>query len=169
MSKPTVIAHLSAVAMLLLGCAAAAQTRPTDLTITSVSMHRSACYGVCPVYTVEVLSTGEVRYDGQDNVKIKGHHTSHVPPDEFAFLVAAIGRVDFFSLHDQYMFAKDGCPRFWTDSPTVDFVITRGGQKKHASYYYGCRGLPIFQRIIWLSDTIDDVASSAQWVGRDLD
>jgi hypothetical protein len=29
--------------------------------------------GTCASYTVEVLSTGEVRYDGEAHVNVKGH------------------------------------------------------------------------------------------------
>jgi Domain of unknown function (DUF6438) len=164
--------RLSAAALLLCGdvqMTTSAETVPSDPTITSVVLHRSACYGPCPVYTVEVLSDGEVRYDGQDHVKVKGHRTAQISVDEFNFLVASIGRVGFFGLHDRYRFEKDGCPSWWTDNPSVEIVVTRAGQRKHVSYYYGCKGLEIFQRIIWLSETIDDVANSVQWVGPETD
>jgi hypothetical protein len=78
--------------------------------------------------------------------------------------------VGFVTLHERYRLEQDGCPRYWTDNPSVDIGVTSGGgQKKHVSYYYGCKGLAIFQRIIWLSETIDDVANSTQWVGADVD
>ena len=168
MEISTAVVRFSAAALLLVGygqITATADTAASDPTITSVVLHRSACFGPCSVYTVEVLSNGEVRYNGEEHVKVKGQQTAQVSADEFNFLVASIGRIGFFALHDRYRFEKDGCPEVWTDNPSVDITVTRAGQKKHVSYYYGCKGLGIFQRIIWLSETIDDVANSVQWVG----
>ena len=128
-------------------------------------MHRSACYGTCPVYTVEILSTGGVRFEGEEHVKVAGRQTSRVAPRDFAFLVEAIKRVDFFNLHEQYRFEPDGCTQWRTDNPTVDIVVTDAGTKKHVSYYYGCGGISVADEIRWLSDTIDEVAGSKRWVG----
>jgi hypothetical protein len=152
---------------LLLAAAASADTGDSSPTITSVVMHRSACYGTCPVYTVELTAAGSVTYTGEEHVAALGRKSAHIDASEFQFLVTAIERMDFFSLHEKYRFKPDGCPEWSTDNPTVDIVVTRGSQKKHVSYYYGCRGMPIAKRIIWLSDTIDDVAGTAAWVGSD--
>jgi Domain of unknown function (DUF6438) len=163
----------SSVAALFLGAygqiASPAEPGAAAPTITSVLLHRSACFGSCSVYSVEVLSNGEVRYNGQEHVKTKGHRTAHISADDFNFLVTSIGRVGFFALNDRYRFETDGCPSVRTDNPTVDIVVTQAEQKKRVSYYYGCRGLGIYQRIIWLSETIDDVANSAQWVGAEAE
>ena len=158
------------VVCLLYGCGGPTASTPQAVAarapeITSVVMHRSACFGPCPIYTVEILSTGDVRFDGQGHVKVPGHQTARIAPNDFGFLVQAIERVDFFNLHDQYMFKPDGCAEWWTDNPTVDIVVTRAGKKKHVSYYYGCRGLSVAKQIGWLSDTIDHVSNSGQWIG----
>jgi hypothetical protein len=168
----TTVVRSSAAAVLFgaMGQAAApAEPPPADPTITSVILHRSACFGSCSVYTVEVRSDGEIRYNGKEHVKIKGHRIAHISAEDFNFLVTSIARVGFFALNEQYRFAKDGCPSVWTDHPSVDIIVTRAGQKKHVSYYYGCKGLEIYQRIIWLSETIDDVSNSAQWIGAESD
>jgi Domain of unknown function (DUF6438) len=137
-----------------------------DPHITSILMHRSACFGFCPVYTVEVLSNGEVRFNGEDHVKLKGRHVAHIAPAEFGVLLQAIERFDFFSLNEQYRYEPDGCTEWWTDNPTVDIVVTRSGSKKRVSYYYGCRGIPAAERIDALSKEIDKVANSTRWIGH---
>jgi Domain of unknown function (DUF6438) len=141
---------------------AAAETAASYAAISSVVLHRTACLGMCVVYTVEVLPDGEVRYNGEERVKVKGHHTARISTDEFNCLVVSIRRIRFFELQDRYRFEKDGCREVWTDDPTVDIVITRNRQRKQISYYYGYQGLEIFQIIIWLSETIDDVSKSAR-------
>jgi Domain of unknown function (DUF6438) len=141
---------------------AAPQPASPPPAITSVSMHRSACLGTC---TVEVLSTGEVRYEGEAHVNVKGHRTANISAQEFGFLTSSIERVGFFALQNRYRTPEDGCRNFEFDHPAVDITVTRGGQRKHVEYYYGCRGPAAIPRIIWLADTIDDVANSFQWVG----
>jgi Domain of unknown function (DUF6438) len=169
---PIAVLRLSVAALVFCGygqMADAAETAASDAAITSVVLHRTACLGMCSVYTVEVLSDGEVLYNGEEHVKVKGHRKAQISTDEFNFLAASIRRIGFFALQDRYRFEKDGCPKVWTDHPTVNLAITRNGQRKQVSYYYGCKGLEIFQRIIWLSETIDDVSNSAQWVGPETD
>jgi hypothetical protein len=143
----------------------AVETAASELPIDSVVLHRAACFGTCAVYTIEIRPDGEVRYDGEEHVKVKGHHTANISAGEYAFLVTSIERVGFFSLHHRYRFALDGCRSVRTDYPSIDIVVSRAGQKQHVEYYYGCKGLPVLQRILWLADTIDDVAGSARWVG----
>ena len=99
------------------------------------------------------------------HVKSPGHHRGHMGSQDFAFLIQALDRIDFFNLHEQYLFKKDGCSEWWTDNPSVSVVVTRGGTEKKVSYYFGCKGLSIGKRLAWLAETIDDVANSAQWVG----
>jgi Domain of unknown function (DUF6438) len=140
---------------------------PSD-TVSSVVMHRSGCYGPCPSYTLRVSPSGNVEFDGEMHVKNPGHHTGHISSQDFAFMVEAIERIDFFDLRSAYVFEKDGCPQHWTDNPTVDIVVTRDGKAKRVTYYFGCRGLSIGKRISWLASTIDEVAHSAQWVGDDV-
>jgi hypothetical protein len=162
----TSIASRAALAIFLCAnCTAATQPASSPPAITSVCMHRSACLGTCADYTVEVLSTGEVRYDGEAHVNVKGHRTANISAQEYGFLTSSIERVGFFALQNRYRTPEDGCRNFEFDHPAVDITVTRGGQRKHVEYYYGCRGPAIIQRIIWLADTIDDVASSFQWVG----
>jgi hypothetical protein len=169
---PIAVVRLSVAALIFCGygqMTATAETAASDAPITSVALHRTACLGMCSVYTVELLSDGEVRYNGEEHVKVKGQRKAQISTDEFNFLVTSIRRIGFFALHDRYRFEKDGCPKVWTDNPSVRITVTGAGQRKQVSYYYGCKGLEIFQRIIWLSETIDDVANSAQWVGPETD
>jgi Domain of unknown function (DUF6438) len=167
---PIAVARSMAGALIICGYAQmTVAAAASNAAITSVVLHRTACYGTCPVYSVEVRSNGEVRYSGEQHVKVEGRRTAQISADEFDFLVTSIKRIGFFELKDRYKSQEDGCLKVWTDNPSIDIAVTRAGQKKHVEYYYGCRGLEIFQRIIWLSSTIDDVANSVQWLGPGTD
>lgn len=53
-----------------------AVANPTN--IKSVLMGRTACFGKCPTYTIEVFETGLLRYTGKDNVILKGVYEKQV-------------------------------------------------------------------------------------------
>lgn len=46
--------------------------------VTFVSMHRSACFGRCPDYTIEIYNTGEVKYLGYMFVKDSGVYSKNI-------------------------------------------------------------------------------------------
>jgi hypothetical protein len=130
----------------------------------SVQMRRSGCYGTCPIYAVEISSDGRVSYNGQDFVETKGRRGRVITTRDMAFLADAFERVGFDHLQESYRSASDGCPWVWTDNGTVEIVLKRNGQERRVTYYYGCKGLAITDRINWLSETIDEVAGTSEWV-----
>jgi hypothetical protein len=132
---------------------------------TSVVMQRTACLGSCPVYTVKILSTGDVIYDGDEGVKITGQRVARIDSADLRALADAFEHIDFYSLHERYRSKKDGCVEARSDYPAVEIVISRAGKPKKVYYNYGCKGISAAQRIAWLSDKIDEVSRTAQWVG----
>ena len=136
-----------------------------DPEIVSVTMHRSGCYGPCPIYTVTANADGSVSFDGERDVKVKGTSSGSITKDDYDYLVRSIKRLQFSTWRDQYRFEKDGCKSVWTDNPTVDIVVATKSSKKHVSYYYGCRGFALPSKIDLLSRIIDDVADTQKWVG----
>jgi hypothetical protein len=127
----------------------------------SLSMSRGACYGRCPVYSVEILSNGDVRYSGIDFVKVKGTQKSRISHKEVELLAAALQRVKFFELRDRYVFEEDGCVNLPTDFPSVSFSIKRAGKAKTVAFYYGCNGPNVPSVDLgWFSQTIDAVSKT---------
>ncbi|WP_369935920.1 DUF6438 domain-containing protein [Xanthomonas tesorieronis] len=133
--------------------------------ILSVTMHRSACFGTCPVYTVTAKSDGSVSFDGERDVKVKGKSQGSIAKSDYDYLALSIKRLQFSTWNDQYHFEKDGCKSVWTDNPSVDIVVATQTGKKHVSYYYGCRGFALASKIDLLSKIIDDVTDASKWVG----
>lgn len=139
--------------------------KSSALGFTSVVMQRTACLGSCPVYTVKILSTGDVIYDGEEEVKITGHRTARIDPADLRVLADAFEHIHFYGLHEMYRSRSDGCAEMRSDYPTVEIGILRAGKPKKVRYNYGCKGIGAAQRIAWLSDKIDEVSRTAQWVG----
>lgn len=146
--------------------ASSTQGQDTNGAITSILMHRSGCFGFCPIYEVEVTEQGAVTFSGHRFVEKIGKHHGKVTPSQFQQLAALVKQIGFFKLQDRYRYEQDGCATWATDNPTVDIIVTRGTQKKHVSYYYGCGGLPIAKQIVALSEAIDKVTGTSAWIGN---
>jgi hypothetical protein len=129
-------------------------------------MHRSGCFGFCPIYEVEVTEQGAVTFSGHRFVDKMGKHHGKVTPSQFQQLAALVTRIGFFKLQDRYRYKQDGCATWATDNPTVDIIVTQGSKKKHVSYYYGCGGLSVAKQIVALSEAIDKVTGTSVWIGN---
>jgi hypothetical protein len=151
---------------LVAGCAKQ-EVVPSDArkpAFDSVVMHRSACYGPCPVYTVHVSSDGAVAFEGEQDVSAIGQRKRIVSGSALLRLSDAIEKANFVALKEHYRFGPDGCTEWATDNPTVDIIVTAGTSQHHVSYYYGCT-VSVGQAINDLSKAIDAAAGTAEWVG----
>jgi hypothetical protein len=150
-------------------CVAAETSVPANAAssnqISSILLHRSGCYGRCPIYEVDIKQDGLVTFDGHRFVDSLGKSAANVSPLEFRKLVARLNDIGFFKLNERYRYEQDGCTTWWSDQPTVDIVVTRGGVKKHVSYYYGCKGPAIAEKIDALSNEIDRITDTQKWIG----
>lgn len=50
--------------------------------LKSVLMGRSACFGTCPSYTIEIFETGVVRYEGKSFVDFKGLYEKNISKND---------------------------------------------------------------------------------------
>lgn len=146
--------------------ASSAQKKDATGDITSILMHRSGCYGFCPIYEVTVTGQGDVTFDGHRFVEKTGKQHSKVSPSKFQQLAALVVQIGFFKLQDGYRYKQDGCSEWWSDSPTVDIIVTRDSMRKHVSYYYGCKGPSVANQIIALSEAIDKATGTSAWIGN---
>lgn len=163
------MASLWLVIAALVGCSQGSKSPAphTAAPIEAVSMHRSACYGRCPVYSVTVKSDGAVIFQGLEHVKAVGDSNQRISAARVTELAKAIDDLGYWTWKNQYRSEEDGCAAVATDHPGVDIEVRRGGVTKRVSYYYGCKGLPVADQIDRLSKTIDDVAGTAALIGSE--
>ena len=109
--------------------AAPTQNTFSDLMIT---MERTACHGTCPVYKLTIQGNGDVAYDGQDFVQVKGKQTASLSPAQIQELVSAFEQAKFFTLRDYTHQAT-------TDSPAAITSITLNGKTKPFTITMGIR------------------------------
>lgn len=117
-----------------------------------ITLQRTACFGTCPIYKLTVYGTGEVQYEGEDYVKVKGKQSASISAEKVKELVNEFYKINYFSLKDKY----EGNI---TDLPTTFTSITIDGKSKQVENYYGAP-----DSLNKLEDLIDEITNSAQWV-----
>jgi hypothetical protein len=73
-----------------------------DFKDVTISMQRTACYGACPVYSIEISGDGSATYKGEKHVADAGPHTVQLRRSEVVRLLTAFLSVRFFELLDEY-------------------------------------------------------------------
>lgn len=66
----------------------------------TITLERTPCYGTCPVYRIEIDSDGTVRYEGDINVKMTGHHEWTIPHERVEKLEEALQKYRFFDIEE---------------------------------------------------------------------
>jgi hypothetical protein len=137
------------------------QTVPQD---TLITLERTGCYGMCPIYKVSISADGAVVFEGNRFVKKVGTARSAISEEQIRELLAGFEKINYFELNDQYVKPEDGCKQWLTDNPSAVTSITRNGKSKSVTHYYGCRGLEVLKELEKLEQAIDDAVNSSQWI-----
>lgn len=145
--------------------AAADGGAPADAALRSFSIEfgRSACFGICPVYSVRVDQTGAVEFFGLQCVARVGAHRMQLPPARARAIYDAFAEV--WTLQDRYWPGDSGCSMSNTDAPTLAWDITAEQRRKTVSHYAGCTGSEELTRLRALSERVDELTGVASWVG----
>lgn len=164
------VAMNTAVLLLLLAGAAFGVQRPeglpADVTEQSlkgvvITLARSACYGSCPVYKVEIHGDGAVTFKGIEYVTAQGTRRYKIPAERVRELVAEFYKIDFFALKDEYTHVElpGGLIEEVTDLPSTTVTISIGGRTKSVLDYYGTP-----PQVRQLEDKIDEVSGADKFI-----
>lgn len=128
-----------------------------DWASARIKLTRTACFGHCPVYSVEIAGNGSITYEGKRFVSVEGRRHATVAPERVRELVVKFIDAGFFGLLDRYETSI-------TDQPTCIVTIALDGSKKSVIDYAGrLSGMPAV--VTELEDAIDDTAGTARWIG----
>jgi hypothetical protein len=160
------ILRLAVMVFLIVGCSQKGsenrQPTPSPVEFDSVVLRRTACFGQCPVYTVEISATGQVKYIGEEFVSVKGIRHGSIPQANVELLAAALRHVKFAQMNEKYQFETDGCINMPTDLPSLSISVTRSGKTHNVHFYTGCQGPTVpTEELEWLANTIDFMARTA--------
>ena len=119
----------AALVLALVSAPAAAQDKDPAGPIR-IQLERTACFGTCPAYRVEIREDGTVTYAGRDHVRVSGERTWTIDPEAVRGLAREMERAGFFEMKDSYTGGM-------TDLPTTYTTLTSGGRTKKIRDYYG--------------------------------
>lgn len=95
-----------------------------------IEMEKTACYGSCPVYTLEISKQGRGIFEGVENIDFTGKYRFSLSTRELDELAEAFREINFFGLEDRYH-------KLVTDLPTTYITYHEEGKTKKIMDYYG--------------------------------
>jgi hypothetical protein len=93
-------------------------------------MKKTACYGTCPVYEIQIYSDLTVYLSGERHLDQIGNFKSTLTNEKFEYLKSQFRDIDFFELEDKYWEA-------YTDLPTTYVYFSDQEREKKIEDYVG--------------------------------
>jgi hypothetical protein len=162
MKRRTIVFALAALVCLLL----VVVVGPTNLLrlvkpdLVVIELERMGCYGICPIYSLQILGDGRVQYDGQRFVLIEGAQTARVDLRQVQELITAFENIDFFALPDHLSYGIEDLDESRT---CMTLASTRKCVEIRSTY--PAVGLTELAKVKELNKVIDRVAGVERWVG----
>jgi hypothetical protein len=136
------------------GCPEQAVVTPAGTLLLSdfVELHRSACFGLCPVYTIRIQADGQIVWHGDQFVQAIGERAGQ----DASALIERFRGAGFWNLCASYT-------RSVTDVPTAKTLVSIGDQLKGVSDR--ADGAPDWLRE--LDRAVDELADTHRWIHGD--
>jgi hypothetical protein len=128
------------------------------LTDISITLERTACFGTCPAYKVEIHGDGHVAFDGTAFVAVAGKREYHVPKPDIAQLVDDVRAKDIWSMRPSYAASV-------TDLPSTILTI-RVGTQTHRLVDYAGEWVGMPPAVTRIEEEADKVGKTAQWIRK---
>lgn len=77
-------------------------TREPGMPDPVITLEKTACFGACPVYTLNIYNSGIIELTGKENLPYKGKYCSRLKRAEWTRIRQAYLSGQFFSFKDQY-------------------------------------------------------------------
>ena len=109
-----------------------------------IDLSRGSCFGVCPVYSLQIFGDGTVKYRGTDHVSVRGVREAKILPAEVAKIVNEFLRARIFEQPERFTGSREAV-RFEngqftrygvgasTDGPTAVLKLRLGSRTKSVS------------------------------------
>lgn len=123
-----------------------------------MTLERTACFGMCPVYGVSIFEDGTVVYIGVRHVAETGVRVGSADPGEVEFWAMQLAQYGYFDWEDEYMWMVV------TDQPYAITTLNWEDQYKTITRYDGDPLAPV--GLVRFENTIDRLANVSQWVGE---
>jgi hypothetical protein len=132
---------------------AAPTLRPDSMVV--ITLVRSGCFGICPIYTLSVTTNGVV-FEGNRFVVAPGKHQAQISAYEVRKLAEEFVNADFYSMEPEY-FAPIA------DIPSYSLSLAIDGHEKTVTDHGGLKArMPVV--VSELEDEVDEAARSQRWI-----
>jgi hypothetical protein len=128
---------------------------PTDMKNVVITLKRSGCFGICPIYNLTIYGNGTVVYEGTANVNISGIQISNISGNEVRQLLSEFKKIDYFSLNESEI-----ASRVVYDAPLFTTSLTLNGKTKTIKHYETAEPKELTE----LENKIDEIVNSNQWI-----
>ena len=128
--------------------------------LVAIELESRGCYGICPIYTLQILGDGRMRYEGQRFVLVKGVQSARLSPGQVQELVTAFENIDFFAMPDQLSYGIEDleesrtCISYFTSRKCVEIRST-----------YPALGQTELAKVKDLNQHIDRIVKVDRWTG----
>lgn len=116
-----------------------------------MSLSRGACYGTCPIYSVNFRQDGKAFWHGEAFVDREGDFESEIWEDDFRRLTELLQRFDFFSWSDR---GPSG-----TDLPNYVLEVKSQDQQRTVEQWGGSEQLEFWT----VAAVMDSISESLDW------
>ena len=128
---------------------------PTDINNVVITLQRSRCFGICPVYNITIYGNGTVRYEGIANVNTTGIQISNISENHVRQLLTEFRNINYFSFNETEI-----ASHVVYDAPVFTTSLTLNGKTKTIQHYETTDP----KELTVLENTIDEIVDSNQWI-----
>ena len=154
MKKSTVMSFL--VCLFLFGQASGSESKPW------LTLERTGCLGICPIFTVRVFRDGRVEFLGTKFVVAVGPQRGKVLQPSLNRLRQRVANANLAKL------PADCCSSFdVSDQPWTNLEVADGSGVTRVRHYHGSTSAPP-----WLTDLEDEIVSvtgAQKWIGSEAE
>ena len=115
--------YISSALVVLFSSGCSRLSRPKNMRSVTITMERSDCQLLCPVYQVTIRGAGYADYNGVKGVPTRGHIQSEVSQDAILSILRELDDAKFMSL-DEKKFER------WSDTGLVTISLEEDGTHK---------------------------------------
>jgi hypothetical protein len=154
------------------GAAQSGQPPDTTVSVDSIVLERTVCFGFCPAYRVRIAGSGQVHFaltHPRDSLSMP--QTDSIAPSAVLALLREAREIRFFELPAEIDPAHpEVCPVAATDHPSAIITIAHEDSVTRVHHYHGCYaerdGEPTdaFPRLTAFENAIDSAVRVERWL-----
>jgi hypothetical protein len=149
------------VAMSFLSCKTQKDTTEVERNSTSfyLGFNKTPCHGTCPIYQMTLNDSGALTLNAKRFMTIQGLYVSQIEVTELDSIKAAILRVDWSDLQQEYMTG-------YADLPSTEMIFSN---TPGDTTFVRWESVKAPTELLELGAKLEEIQKSSNWLSLDLD